>query len=177
MRTTTANIILVSLILVLVGQSNAETLTWRGLTVEPENRCEPYVRSHYHYSASIEQKIVDKQDGKIWSPYDNKTFKSIKETDIEHIVAAAEAHDSGLCSADRETRKTFAQDLRNLTLAGPWLNRYDKVDKDAADWLPTHNKCWYVQTILEVKRAYVLSVDQAEADAIEAVLEGCEEKQ
>ena len=41
------------------------------------------------------------------------------ETDIEHIVATSEAHDSGLCAADRATRKQFAQDLRNLTLAPP----------------------------------------------------------
>ena len=36
------------------------------------------------------------------------------ETDIEHIVARSEAHDSGLCVADEATRRRFATDLLNL---------------------------------------------------------------
>ena len=48
------------------------------------------------------------------------------QTDIEHIVAASEAHDSG---------------LRNLTLAAPQVNRHQKSSKDAAEWLPERNRC------------------------------------
>ena len=44
-------------------------------------------------------------------------FSSTRETDIEHIVARSEAHDSGLCAANPETRNRFASDLLNLTLA------------------------------------------------------------
>ena len=43
-------------------------------------------------------------------PYDADTT----ETDIEHMVARSEAHDSGLCSADLATRRRFASDLLNL---------------------------------------------------------------
>ena len=39
-------------------------------------------------------------------------------------MAASEAHDLGLCAADRATRAKFAQDLRNLTLASPQVNRH-----------------------------------------------------
>ena len=53
---------------------------------------------------------------------------------IEHVVAVSEAHDSGLCAADAETRRRFAGDLDNLTLAVPHLNRYEKV---AQTTLPT----------------------------------------
>ena len=67
----------------------------------------------------------------------------MRETDIEHIVATSEAHDSGLCARDRPTRTRFAQDLRNLTLASPRVNRREKRAKDAAEWLPVRNRCWF----------------------------------
>ena len=50
-------------------------------------------------------------------------FKEFSETDIEHIVARSEAHDSGLCAASPERRREFARDIRNLTLSAPHLNR------------------------------------------------------
>ena len=72
------------------------------------------------------------------------------ETVIEHIVARSEAHDSGLCAADAATHRRFARDLRNLKLASPWLNRYRKVAKDTAEWLPEKNRCWFAQCIIGV---------------------------
>ena len=65
------------------------------------------------------------------------------ETDIEHIVATSEAHDSGLYARDRATRARFASDLRNLTLASPRVDRHQKRAKDAAEWLPELNRCWF----------------------------------
>ena len=84
----------------------------------------------------------------------------------------SEAHDSGLCVAEAETRKRFANDLDNLTLATPALNR-QKSAGDAAEWLPDHNRCWFAGRVLAVKLEYVLIVDQAEADALDTVLQGC----
>ena len=55
-------------------------------------------------------------------------------------MAASEAHDSGLCAADRATRKRFAKDLRNLTLASPQVNRHQKSGKDAGEWIPDRNQ-------------------------------------
>ena len=95
------------------------------------------------------------------------------DTDIEHIVATSEAHDSGLCAADRATRKRFATDLRNLTLASPQVNRHQKSGKDAAGWVPDRNRCWFAGRVLEVKRAYRLTVDPREAAALERILRGC----
>ena len=100
-------------------------------------------------------------------------FHSLEETDIEHIVARSEAHDSGLCSADRETRRAFAADLLNLTLAAPRLNRYVKKAKDAADWMPERNRCWFARQVVKVKRKYELTVDWREMQALEGVLDGC----
>ena len=84
-------------------------------------------------------------------PYTGTCFASTKQTDIEHIVATSEAHDSGLCAADRATRKRFAKDLRNLTLASPRVNRHQKSGKDAGEWLPDRNRCWFAGRVLEVK--------------------------
>ena len=112
---------------------------WRGLRVVPESRCSPYRASDYSYPQSIEARIVESLGG-IWSPYTGRTFASRRETDIEHIVARSEAHDSGLCAATAETRRRFATDLLNLTLASPGVNRGQKNARDAAEWLPDRNQ-------------------------------------
>ena len=146
---------------------------WRGITVAPEDRCSPYDSGDYHYSPSVEPRIVAAQGG-IYGPYTGTWFDSIRETDIEHIVARSEAHDSGLCAADPDTKDEFASDLTNLTLASPSVNRHQKVDKDAAEWLPDVNECWYVDRIIQVRLEYGLTIDPAEADAIDSVLASCE---
>ena len=76
-------------------------------------------------------------------------FTDKYETDIEHIVARSEAHDSGLCAAGAATRRRFARDLRNLTLTSPRLNRYEKIAKDASEWLPEQNQCWFAHRVIE----------------------------
>ena len=92
---------------------------------------------------------------------------------IEVVHLSVYFHDSGLCSANRATRARFARDLRNLTLASPAVNRFQKSGKDAAGWLPDRNRCWFAAKVLEVKRAYRLTVDRAEARALERVLSKC----
>ena len=171
--------------LALVTPVSAEQ--WCGLTVAPEDRCSPYERHEdYTYNASIECQIVEraglefesscmgKKDPRAgWltksfkSPYAKGTkFRTIKETDIEHIVPAAEAHDSGLCAQSPETRTAFARDLDNLTLALPWVNRTWKSDHDPAKWMPDKNRKWYAATWVKVKTKYGLTVDEAERDAL-----------
>ena len=153
------------------GTASAET--WRGLTVAPEHRRSPYdKKADYPYPQSVEQDIVQEL-GTVYGPYTGTCFSSTKQSDIEHIVAAREAHDSGLCAADRATRKRFAKDLRNLTLASPQVNRHQKSGKDAGGWIPDRNRCWFVGRVLEVKLAYGLTVDRREAAALERILRGC----
>ena len=146
--------------------------TWRGLTIAPEDRCSPYDADDYSYPQSVEDDIVSSLGG-VYSPYTCESFDSDTETDIEHIIARSEAHDSGLCSADAGTRTQFARDLLNLTLASPSLNRSQKSDKDAAEWMPERNQCWFAQTIVDVRLKYGLTIDQTEADAIDRMLAGC----
>ena len=147
--------------------------TWRGITVAPENRCAPYDADDYPYSQSVEQLIVGDMGGIIYGPYTGTWFASTSETDIEHIVARSEAHDSGLCAADAATRRRFASDILNLTLASPSVNRSQKSGKDAAEWLPDLNRCWFASRVVEVRLKYALTVDERERDAIEGILSGC----
>ena len=146
---------------------------WRGITVAPEDRCSPYDADEYRYSPSVEPRIVEAQGG-IYGPYTGTWFESIKETDIEHIVARSEAHDSGLCAAGPATWSEFASDLLNLTLASPSVNRHQKSDNDVAEWLPDLNQCWYVDRTLQVRREYGLTIDRTEADAVDRILAGCQ---
>ena len=111
--------------------------------------------------------------GGIYGPYTGQWFSSTGDTDIEHIIARSEAHDSGLCASNAETRREFASDLLNLTLAAPDINRYQKSDKDAAEWLPVENECWYADRVVQVRQKYALTIDQPEADALDAVLSAC----
>ena len=149
---------------------------WRGITVAPEHRCSDYDPDDYRYSPSVEPRIVDAQGG-VYGPYSGNWLKGIRDTDIEHIVARSEAHGSGLCAADPDTRDEFASDLLNFTLASPSVNRHQKSDKDVAEWLPDMNQCWYVDRVIQVRLEYGLTIDQAEADAIDTVLATCDSTQ
>ena len=149
------------------------TVIWSGLTISEEERCSPYDPDDYSYPASVEARIVEDMGGVIYGPYTGRLFASTRETDIEHIVARSEAHDSGLCAADAQTRKQFASDLLNLTLAGPTVNRQQKSNNDAAEWLPDRNQCWFADRVVRVRQKYGLSIDRSEADALDAVLSGC----
>ena len=151
--------------------------TWNGLAVAPEHRCSPYDRGDYPYPQSVEARIVASMGGRVYGPYTGRHFQSMRETDIEHIVAVSEAHDSGLCAAGPDTRRRFASDLLNLTLAAPEVNRCGGAGKcahDPAKWLPAMNRCWFAARVVDVKRKYRLTVDRREATALDRVLAGCD---
>ena len=113
-----------------------------------------------------------KADGKVYTPYPciafDITSSGTAATHIEHIVALAEAHDSGI-AADR--RRDLASDLDNLTIADPTVN-LQKGARDAADWMPTHHGAWFAERVIQVKLEYGLTVDPDERDALEALVAG-----
>ena len=123
----------------------------------------------YDYPQSVEAQIAERLGGMV-SPYDGTRFRSLKESDIEHIIATPEGRNSGLCAASAAVRARFARDLDNLTLATPASNRHEKSALDAAEWLPEHNRCWFAGRVLAVKLEYGLAVDPTEAGG---VLDGC----
>ena len=87
----------------VVGYGRASAAeTWNGLAVVPEQRCSPYDRAGYPYPQSVEARIVASMGGRVYGPYTGRRFRSVRETDIDHVVALSEAHDSGLCAAGPE---------------------------------------------------------------------------
>ena len=159
----------------LSNLSAAPALVWRGLTVAPESRCpgNRYDRDEYGSRYRSKEDDIIEELGAIYGPYTGRCFESDRETTIEHIVAIHEAHTSGMCTADTETKRTFAGDLLNLTLASSEVNSA-KSNLDAFDWLPEMNQCWFAQRVVDVKLKYGMTVDKDEADALEGVLSGCE---
>ena len=148
-----------------------------GLTVAEEHRCSKYDRKKdYRYPGSIETRIIAGMEGKVCSPYTLESYPSGRNTDIEHIVAVSEAHDSGMCKEEnRGLRREFARDLLNLTLAAPHLNRQVKRDKDVADWVPRENRCWFVARTVQVRRKYGLTIDAEEKERAMGILRQCED--
>ena len=148
---------------------------WMGLPV-----CEEVERTGYDRDAfgsaysSLEDEIIEglpKSGGQVYTPYSCKLFDiradGTAATDIEHIVALAEAYDSGL----RESNfRAFAGDLVNLTIADPTVNRHEKSDRDAAEWRPSRNTGWFAAKVVGVKQKYGLSVNPAERDALASML-------
>ena len=153
--------------------SQVENDPLAGMQIALENRCSPYNSDDYYYSQSVEPQIIASMGGVIYSPYTGQHFQSRGDTDIEHIVARSEAHDSGMCGRDAQTRRSFAGDLLNLTLADPSLNRHQKSGKDLAEWLPELNQCWFVKQVVAVKRKYNLSMDTREAETARRVWKNC----
>ena len=154
------------------------------LRVEPEgSRCEghPYHRYEREYDSyesdrgpdGLENRIVRAQSG-IFSPYDNRWYDSIRETDIEHITAREQAHVSGLCRAEGTARIAYVHDLQNLTVATPRVNQVDKGARDFAHYRPPHNRCWMAATIVRTKYVWGLSVDALEKSALANQLHLCQ---
>ena len=142
-----------------------------GLEVRPESRCSAYDRERdYRHSQSLEPKIAKRMGG-IRCRYTGQRYRSLRDTEIEHVVATSEAHDSGLCAASAATKRKFANDLLNLTLSNPTVNR-QKGGKDAGEWMPRLQPHEFAKTVILVKLKYGLSIDRREKKALEAALEG-----
>ena len=158
----------------------ADAETWRGLRVCEEQPRDGYDRAAFGSAySSLEDDIIDmlpsamKSGGQVYTPYSCLAFDikadGTADTDIEHIVALAEAHDSRIPD---DRRRDIASDLDNLTIADPTVNQSQKSDRDAADWTPDRHGRWFAERVIAVKLEYGLSVDPAERDALEGLLAG-----
>ncbi len=149
--------------------------TWMGLPVCEEGARIGYDRDAFGSAySSLEDEIIEslpKSGGQVYTPYTCKLFDiradGTADTDIEHIIALAEAYDSGLAESQF---RTFAGDLDNLTIADPPVNRDQKSDRDAGEWGPPQNSGWFATRVVTVKQKYALSVNPAERDALQTML-------
>ena len=112
--------------------------------------------------------------GRWLSEYDNKETTNPSDLDIDHLVALAEAHESGGWSWNSETRRAYANDLsdeRHLIAVSASSNR-SKGAKDPNNWLPTNEsyRCRYISDWIAVKNRWSLSMDPSEHRFITAVL-------
>ncbi len=142
-----------------------------GLRVEPEDTCTEYNVAEYPSGSTLD--LIKAQElGGIFGAFEDQCFDTYKDVDVDHLVARKEAHDSGLCAAEAQTKIDFSNDLENIALASASVNR-SKSDRDPADWLPDHNACWYVWQHMHIKRKYDMTIDEAEKNAIDSVLQEC----
>ncbi|HET9858703.1 MAG TPA: HNH endonuclease family protein, partial [Nocardioidaceae bacterium] len=110
----------------------------------------------------------DVQVGRWRSSYDRVTVRHSTNLDIDHLVALAEAWDSGAKRWNAGTRERFANDLgdrRSLVAVTASSNR-SKSDRDPAEWMPRFGKCGYVRQWVAVKIRWQLTVDRREKRAL-----------
>ena len=151
------------------------------LVVAEESKCEQDVITRGWGDAEPGIEVLH---GGLHSPYDGVCFPNFDYVDIEHIVARAEADESGLCSQALTVREEFAADLLNLTFAPSSLNA-SKGKRDAGeiksadqskfrDALTPAGKCFWAAQTVRVKSKYDLSVDAAEKAALTEILNECQ---
>ena len=117
----------------------------------------------------------DIESGNWFSYYDRRTFTDSSAVDIDHVVALAEAWDSGARRWTADTRQRYANDLgdaRSLVAVSASSNR-SKSDQDPAEWLPEFGRCTYVRHWVAVKVRWSLTVNAVEKQALSRVASGC----
>ena len=142
-----------------------------GLTVANESFCSRYDAGDYPYSQSIELAIMVRDAG-VYDPYQDQWYRSPDTTDIEHIVSRKEAHVSGLCLQSDSARRMFARDSINLVLTHLRVNR-SKGDRDAANWMPLKNQCWFAERVVTIRERYGLTIDESELAALRSQIKSC----
>ncbi len=110
-------------------------------------------------------------------PYTGENIRFVRGAslvDIDHVVALAQAWESGAWQWRFPQRVRFANDPLNLLAVSARANR-QKGDREAAAWLPANRsfRCAFIARQIAVKAKYRLSVTAAEKAAMERVLQRC----
>ena len=156
----------------------ADLIALREATIERGDRpCigDQYHRDQYDYDSRRIRDALRSIYGGYFSPFMRRVLIEGQYTiAVEHIVAASEAHRSGLCDPNRELeRADFAKDYDNLTLMAQPPNAV-KGDRDAHFWQPAYNRCWFAERVVAVKTEWQLMVDQEEYDSLWSIIDGCD---
>ncbi|MDN4175860.1 hypothetical protein QWY28_23085 [Nocardioides sp. SOB77] len=113
--------------------------------------------------------------GSWYSYYDGVSTTDPSTFDMDHLVALAEAHDSGAYAWDAAAKEAYANDQgdhRSLVAVTASSNR-GKSDQDPGEWLPLRERCRYIGEWVAVKHRWDLSVDRAEKDALNLQAQNC----
>ncbi|HET9770896.1 MAG TPA: lamin tail domain-containing protein, partial [Acidimicrobiia bacterium] len=147
---------------------------------EDGNRCdtrEEVLIAESHRAAQVDPYGCKVLAGDWVSLYDGLSVTDPGELDIDHVVALAEAWDSGASGWDTARRRAFANDLglpQALRAVSASSNR-SKSDLDPGQWKPTRESAWceYAHDWVTVKKAWDLSADQNEIDDLRVMLRTC----
>ncbi len=111
------------------------------------------------------------------SVYDGVTTEEPGDIEIDHVVALAEAWDSGASAWDVSRRRDFANDLgfAGSLIAVSSLSNQHKSDQDPAEWMPPRRESWcqFARDWAAVKVRWDLSADQPEVSALHTALDTC----
>ena len=186
---------------VLVAPAQAETVTLRsavaGLAVAEENRlgydrdlfphwvdedrdgC--HTRREVLIAEATSSPVVGPRctlvGGQWYSYYDNATWSDQADLDIDHVVALAEAWDSGASGWTTARRRAFANDLgdeRSLVAVTDNVNQA-KGDEDPATWMPPYEpaRCRFIGEWVTVKLRWRLTVDPSEKAPLTTGADNC----
>ncbi|MEV0678004.1 HNH endonuclease family protein [Actinosynnema sp. NPDC050436] len=166
-----------------------------GLVVAPEGKMAGYSRDRFPHwsgqgnSCDTREVVLQRQGADVrsdkdckatsgtWvSAYDGVTVTDAGKLDIDHTVPLAEAWRSGADRWTDEQRQKFANDLGGIQLvAVSATSNRAKGDQDPAKWKPPVEAYWctYAVNWITVKSTYALTVDQAEHDALAAMIAVC----
>ena len=103
------------------------------MRVAAENDCSDYCYSDFNHLPKLDVFKAEEICG-ILVAYENSCYNEYSEVDIAHLAAKREAHASGMCEGDIQTKFNFAIDLENIVLVSPTVN-HGKSTKDPADGL------------------------------------------
>ncbi|WDG29571.1 HNH endonuclease family protein [Streptomyces sp. CA-278952] len=122
-----------------------------------------------------------KLTGGRWTSYfDGQEVTDAGSLDVAHLVAPAEAWDSGASAWTAEQREAYANDQGSdvsLVAVTSRTNR-QKADKDPADWMPPSPEvqCRYTAEWVSTKLRWQLTADDRELEALKVYAEGpCED--
>jgi hypothetical protein len=156
----------------------------QSLSVQPEHPRAGYDRDLFklwsdddHNGCNTPCEIRSAQrraDGTWLSEWDGYVTSDPSELQVDHVVALAEAWDSGADQWTAAQRDEFADYIPNL-LAVTAAANVRKSDKDAGEWFPSRAEanCLWASTVVQVKAHWSLTVDQAEHDALANLLRTC----
>jgi hypothetical protein len=115
-------------------------------------------------------------EGDWFSLFDGETYSGApSEISVDHVVALAEAWDSGASAWSFRERQLFANDPVHLLVTTTGTNQV-KADLDAGEWRPPRRDAWCVTASMMIlaKVAYSLSVDPAERRGLVEMAQTCD---
>jgi hypothetical protein len=174
------------------AQAQAEL---NAITVQPEGPRTGYSRSLFpHWSNQGNncntRELVLRRDGtnvtvgadcyptsgSWYSEFDGQTRTDPSRISIDHVVALAEAWDSGASSWTTSRRQAFANDLDGPQLIAITTEiNSSKGDKDIAEWVPplASKRCAFAKMNIRTKYRWGLTMDSAEKAAAQTYLNQC----